>query len=153
MRQRHNLHHSSYVKTTHAHTLALGHTHKPNDITIKRHYWILTQCTMTSIPALRAHAGSVFALSMFRASGVAGQLIAEITSPARITATFTRLTNTVRSTVQTAHGYKEQKQKKYNRLNGNTGYSEIGFQNARRQIARLVSLKVNTYQGHKSCCL
>lgn len=62
---------------------------------------------MASIPALRAHTGTVFALSVFRASGVAGQLIAEIASPAGITAALARLTDAVGTAVQTANSCKE----------------------------------------------
>lgn len=66
---------------------------------------ILTQSAVSSIPSLWADTSAILALSMFGAPSIARQLIAKISNIARITATFSRFTHSVRSTIQAANGY------------------------------------------------
>lgn len=57
---------------------------------------------MTAIPSLGADAGAILALSMFRAAGIAGQLVAQVAGPSGIATAFAGLTYSVPATIQTA---------------------------------------------------
>lgn len=62
---------------------------------------------MTSIPSLWTNTSTIFTLSVFSTSQITRQLITQISGPSRITTTFSRFTNTVRTAIKTAHICKE----------------------------------------------
>jgi len=67
----------------------------------------LTQRAVTTIPSLGANAGAIFALSVFRAAGIAWQLVTQIARPSGIATAFSGLTHSVPAAIQTADGWKK----------------------------------------------
>jgi len=68
---------------------------------------LLTQRAVTTVPSLGADTGAIFALAVFRAAGIAGQLVAQVASPSGIAAAFSGFTHSVPAAIQTADSWRK----------------------------------------------